>query len=61
LTTCSIWIYLLQKFGFLDLINDPSTTEPVQIAVTFDGGKVSRFLGHVSGGFKLVDKRCINP
>jgi hypothetical protein len=53
--------FLLQRFGLLELMNDPSTTEPVQVAVTFDGGKVSRFLGHVTGGFKLVDKRCINP
>jgi hypothetical protein len=52
---------MLKKFGLLDLINDPNRTEPVQVAVTFDGGKVSRFLGHVTGGFKLVDKQCIDP
>lgn len=52
---------LLDRFGLLPLINDPSTTEPVQVAVTFDGGKISRFLGHVTGGFKLVDRRSINP
>jgi hypothetical protein len=34
---------MLKKFGLLDLINDPNRTEPVQVAVTFDGGKVSRF------------------
>ena len=53
--------FLLDKYGVLDLINDPNTTEPLQVAVTFDGAKVSRFLGHVTGGFKLVDKRFINP
>jgi len=35
--------------------------KPVKVAVTFDGGSVSRFLGHVTGGFKLVDRRCIDP
>jgi hypothetical protein len=29
--------------------------------VTFDGGAISRFVGHVTGGYKLVDKRCRNP
>jgi hypothetical protein len=53
--------YLLDKYGLLDIINDPNTSEPIQLAVTFDGGKVSRFLGHVTGGCKLVDKCCIDP
>lgn len=35
--------------------------KPVKVAVTFDGGSVSRFLGHVTGGFKLVDGRYIDP
>ena len=29
--------------------------------MTFDGDKIRRFLGHVTGGFKLVDKCCVNP
>ncbi len=53
--------YMLQKSGLLDIIDDESTNDPVIIAVTFDGGKVSRFFSHVTGGFKLVDKRCVNP
>jgi len=53
--------YLLDKYGLLDIINDPNTMKPIQLAVTFDGGKVSRFLGHVTGGYKLVDKRRIDP
>ncbi len=53
--------HTLSKFGLLELVNDPSTTDPVKIAVTFDGGLISRFLGHVTGGFKLVDKRCVDP
>ena len=53
--------YILEKFGLLDIIDNPATTDPVMVAVTFDGGSVSRFLGHVTGGFKLVDKRCQNP
>jgi hypothetical protein len=52
---------MLSKFGLLDLVNDPTNTDPVKVAVTFDGGKISRFLGHVTEGFKLVDRRCINP
>jgi hypothetical protein len=48
--------HILSKFGLLDFVNDPSTVEPVKLAVTFDGGSISRFLGHVTGGFKLVDK-----
>ncbi len=53
--------YVLSKYGLLDIIDDPNTTEPVKVAVTFDGAKISRFLSHVTGGFKLVDRRCINP
>jgi len=53
--------FMLSKFGLLNLVNNPSTTDPVKVAVTFDGGKISCFLGHVTGGFKLVDKRCVNP
>ncbi len=51
----------MSKFGLLAIINDPSITDPVKVAVTFDGGSISRFLGHVTGGFKLVDKRCADP
>ncbi len=53
--------YMLKKNGLMEIIDDPATTEPVIVAVTFDGGKVSRFFSHVTGGFKQVDKQCINP
>jgi Holliday junction resolvase RusA-like endonuclease len=53
--------FILSKFGLLQIIDDTSTTEPVLVAVTFDGGAISRFVGHVTGGYKLVDKRCVNP
>ncbi len=53
--------YILNSYGLLDVIDDPTNTEPVRVAVTFDGGSVSRFLSHVTGGFKLVDSRAINP
>jgi hypothetical protein len=53
--------YILGKFGLLHIIDNPDTTEPVRVAVTFDGGSISRFLGHVTGGYKLVDSRCKNP
>ncbi len=53
--------YMLTKTGLLDIVDDVNTTEPVILAVTFDGGKIRRFFSHVTGGFKLVNKRCINP
>jgi hypothetical protein len=53
--------YLLHKFGLLEIINDEATTEPVRVAVTFDGRTVSHFLGHITGGFKLVDSRSKHP
>jgi hypothetical protein len=53
--------HILSKFGLLDLVNDPSTTDPVKVAVTFDGGSISHFPSHMTGGFKLVDKCCIDP
>jgi hypothetical protein len=53
--------FKLEKYGLLEVINDPDTTVPVNVAVTFDGGSVSRFLGHVTGGYKLVDKRAKHP
>jgi hypothetical protein len=53
--------YMLEKFGLLDLINDPNTIVPVKVAVTFDGGSVSHFLGHVMGSYKVVDKRAKHP
>jgi len=53
--------FILEKYGLLEVINDPDTTVPVNVAVTFDGGSVSRFLGHVTGGYKLVDKISKHP
>ncbi len=58
---CPYIEYLLHKFGLLEFINDAATTEPVQVAVTFDGGSVSHFLGHVTGGLKLVDSKSKHP
>jgi hypothetical protein len=44
------------------MINDPNTRDPVKVSITIDGGKISRFLGHVTGvGFKLVDPHFIDP
>jgi hypothetical protein len=53
--------YILNKFGLLKIIDNPNTTEPVKVAVIFDGRSISRFLGHVTGGFKLVDGRAKHP
>jgi hypothetical protein len=52
--------YILTKFGLMPIITNEETINPV-IAVTFDGGTRSKFLSHVTGGFKLVDPCCINP
>ncbi len=46
----SYFEHILSKFGLLVIINDPSNTHPVKVAMTFDGGSISRFLGHVTGG-----------
>ncbi len=53
--------YLLSKYGLLDIVQSEDALDPFKVAVTFDGGSVNRFLGHVTGGFKLVDKGCIHP
>ncbi len=53
--------FMLQKNGLLEIVDDVNTTNPVVVAVTFDGGKISRFFSHVTGGFKQVDPRCRNP
>jgi hypothetical protein len=58
---CQYLEYMLSKFGLLDIMNDPNTRDPGKVSVTFDGGKISRFLGHVTGGIKLVDPRCTDP
>jgi hypothetical protein len=33
----------LTKNGLLDIVDDGTTNDPVIVAVTFDGGKISRF------------------
>jgi hypothetical protein len=33
--------FLLDKYGLLDVINNVETTEPIRVAVTFDGRSVS--------------------
>ena len=52
---------MLAKNGLLNMEDDETTTDPVIVAVTFDGRKISRFFSHVTGGFKLVDHRCRDP
>jgi hypothetical protein len=47
--------YLLQQFGLSELINNPNLDRPVKVTVIFDGGSLCRFLGHFTGGYKLVD------
>ncbi len=49
------------KNGLLEIIDDPNTTSPVIVAVMFDGGKISCFFSHVTGGFKQVDPHCKDP
>jgi hypothetical protein len=52
---------MLAKNGLLDIVDDVATNDPVIVAVTFDGGKISRFFSHVTGGFKQVDHYCNYP
>jgi hypothetical protein len=52
---------MLTKTRLLDVIDDINTTEPVIVAVTFDGGKIGRLFPMSREFFKLVDKWCINP
>ncbi|MFO0447017.1 MAG: hypothetical protein ACK51L_05025 [bacterium] len=35
--------YMLARNGLLGLVDDVNNTNPVVVAVTFDGGKISRF------------------
>jgi hypothetical protein len=51
----------LNKLVLLEIIDDPTTPDPVKLAVAFDSGSVSHFLGHVTGGSKLVDSRAKHP
>ncbi len=44
----------------MPIITNEETTNPVIVVVTFEGGTLSKFLSHVTGGFKLVDPHCIN-
>jgi hypothetical protein len=53
--------YFWHKFGLLEINNYAATAEPVRVAVTFDGGSISHFLGYVTGGFNLVDSRSKHP
>jgi hypothetical protein len=52
---CQFLEYMLEKNGLLPIIDDPYTTNPVIVVVTFDGGKNSCFFSHVTSGFKQVD------
>ncbi len=47
--------YVLKSYGMLHIIDNPDTTEPIRVAVTFDGGSVSRFLGQVASSLWIVD------
>jgi hypothetical protein len=53
--------YILTKFSLMPIITNEDTTNPVIVAITFDGGSLSKFLTHVTGGFILADPCCNNP
>jgi hypothetical protein len=50
---------LIGKLGHLN-IGDSWTIYLISL-VYFKLFKISRFVGHVTGGYKLVNKQCINP
>jgi len=58
---CQYTELIFEIYGLLEIVNNPNTTDPVNDAVTFDGGSISCFLGHVIGGYKLVDKGAKHP
>ncbi len=49
---------MLAKNRLLDIVDDVATNDPVIVAVTFDGGKISHFFLHATGGCKQVDHCC---
>ena len=52
---------LVNAHGMTDIAKTGSGRKPMMIAVTLDGAALTHELGHVSGGLKNVDPRCLHP
>ena len=52
---------IIEGYGMVDVAKAGSRERPMLIAPTLDGAKLTNELGHVTGGIKIVDPRCINP
>ncbi len=49
----------MKSYGLVEEI--ATTTGGVELVWTLDGAKLTKKSGHVTGGFKLVDRRSIDP
>ena len=52
---------VLRAYGLEELAQTGSTSKPVLFCWSMDGAMLTRELQHLTGGFKLVDPRAINP
>jgi len=49
---------IVTSYGLAEI---DSTTGGVELAWTLDGAKITKKAGHICGGFKLVDRRVVDP
>ena len=52
---------VIKSFGLQDYACTGSTAKPVMLTYTLDGAQLTNELGHLTGGFKIVDPRAIDP
>jgi hypothetical protein len=52
---------ILRGFGLIDHAKTGSSSSPVMICWTLDYAQLTRELGHLTGGLKIVDPRSVDP
>jgi hypothetical protein len=52
---------LMKGFGLVEHAKTGSTSSPVMICWTLDYAQLTRELGHLTGGIKIVDPRSVDP
>jgi hypothetical protein len=52
---------VLRGFGLIEHAKTGSTSSPVVICWTLDYAQLTRELGHLTGGLKIVDPRAVDP
>jgi hypothetical protein len=52
---------LMKGFGLVELAKTGSTSSPVMLCWTLDYAQLTRELGHLTGGLKIVDPRSVDP